>query len=93
MHFILGAFIAVIMLVTGILFTEVFPRWFKWIQVIVGAFSSGYAISILIRKISELTSWYSEPKLYQTALYASLVMLVVIIVVKVVLNKRKSKRA
>ena len=52
MHFLLGLFVALVTLATGVLFTEVFPKWIKHIMTLIGAISSGYAISILIRKIS-----------------------------------------
>lgn len=90
MHFILGMFIACVTLVIGILFTEMFPKWVKILMIPIGALSSGYAISILIRKIAEETKAYSEPALYNTALIASAIMLVVIILVKVILKKRKA---
>lgn len=90
MHFILGAFVASIALVTTILFAEVFPKWVKLLLALVGALSSGYAISILIRKIAILTSAFTKPGLYPTAAIASAIMLVVIIIVKVVLNKKKA---
>jgi len=90
MHFILGMFIACITLATGILFTEVFPKWVKILMIPIGAISSGYAIAILIRKIAILSKAFTKPELNQTTLIASAVMLVVIIVVKVVLKKKKA---
>ncbi|MCD7893371.1 MAG: hypothetical protein LUG60_06675 [Erysipelotrichaceae bacterium] len=90
MHFVTGAFIACVCLAAAILFTEVFPKWFKYILALIGAFTSGYALAILIRRISELTSLYSEPKLWSTTGICTVVMLVVIIVVVTILH-RKSK--
>lgn len=90
MHFILGVFIACITLVTAILFEEIFPKWVKILMVPIGALSSGYAISILIRKIAEETNAFSEPKLYSTALIASAIMLVIIIIVRIIINRKKA---
>lgn len=90
MHFILGAFVASLCLVTGILFTNIFPKWAKLLLIPVGALSSGYALSILIRKIAILTEAFTKPALYPTAAIASVVMLVVIIAVKIALNKKKA---
>ncbi len=88
MHFVTGAFIACVCLVSAILFTEVFPKWFKYILAVIGAFTSGYALAILIRKISELTSLYSEPKLWSTTGICSVAMLFVIIVVVAILHRK-----
>lgn len=90
MHFILGAFVACITLVTGILFAEVFPKWVKILMIPVGAISSGYAIAILIRKIALLTEAFSKPALKSTTLTATVVMLVVIVAAKIILNKKKA---
>ena len=90
MHFILGAFVACITLVTGILFAEVFPKWVKILMIPVGAISSGYAIAILIRKIALLTEAFSKPALKSTTLTATIVMLVVIVAAKIILNKKKA---
>lgn len=90
MHFLLGLFVALVTLATGVLFTEVFPKWIKHIMTLIGAISSGYAISILIRKISEMSGLFEQPALYSTALIAGAIMLVVIIVTKIVLNKKKA---
>ena len=90
MHFILGAFVASITLITGILFAEVFPKWVKILMIPVGAISTGYAIAILIRKIAILTEAFSKPALQSTTLIATAVMFVVIVLVKVVLNKKKA---
>ncbi|MCD8028707.1 MAG: hypothetical protein LUF02_08645 [Erysipelotrichaceae bacterium] len=88
MHFVTGAFISCVCLASAILFTEDFPKWFKCILALIGALSSGYALAILIRKISELSSLYSEPKLWSTAGICSVAMLIVIIVVVAILHRR-----
>ena len=45
MHFVICAFIALICLITAILFTEVFPKWFKAFLTLIGAGTSGYALA------------------------------------------------
>lgn len=88
MHFILGMFIAGITLITGILFTEVFPKWVKILMIPVGAISGGYALAILIRKIAILSEAFTKPELYQTTLISAVIMLIIIIAVKLVLKKK-----
>ena len=71
MHFCICVFIALICLVTAVLFTEAFPKWFKAILAILGSFTSGWAISILIRKIAEWSGAYSKPELMPVGLLYS----------------------
>ena len=89
MHFVICAFIAFICLVTAILFTEVFPKWLKAFLALLGAATSGYAISIFIRKVAIWTKAFAKPDLLPVAGIAAVVMLVII--VTVVLNKKKAK--
>ena len=63
MHFVICAFIALICLITAILFTEVFPKWFKAFLTLIGAGTSGYALAILIRKIAISTKSTHRTKL------------------------------
>mgnify|MGYP000040460308 CR=1 FL=1 len=91
MHFVICAFIAFICLVTAILFTEVFPKWLKAFLALLGAATSGYAISIFIRKVAIWTKAFAKPDLLPVAGIAAVVMLVIIIIVTVVLNKKKAK--
>lgn len=91
MHFVICAFIASICLITAILFTEVFPRWFKVVLALVGAATSGYAIAIFIRKIAMWTKAFAKPQLLSTAGICAAIMLVIIIVVVFTLNKKKAK--
>ncbi len=93
MHFVIFAFIATICLVTAILFTEVFPRWFKVILALIGGASTGYAIAILIRKIAMTTKAFSKPALWTTTGICTVVVLIVILVVTILLNKKKKKTA
>ena len=74
MHFVICAFIALICLITAILFTEVFPKWF---------------IAILIRKIAIWTKAFAKPQLLPTAGICAVVMLVLIIIVVVIIKKKK----
>lgn len=89
MHFVICAFIALICLVTAILFTEVFPKWFKAILTILGAATSGYALAILIRKIAMMSKAFAKPALWPTTGICAVVMLVLIIIVVVILKKKK----
>lgn len=90
MHFLLGAFVAFITLVTGILFTNKFPKWFKLCLIPIGAISSGYALAILIRKIAIVTGLFTKPALYSTFAIMSVMMFVVIIATNYGLNKKKA---
>ena len=89
MHFVIFAFIATICLVTAILFTEVFPKWFKVILALIGGASSGYAIAILIRKIAMLSHAFAKPALWPTTGIATVIMLVIILIATIILHKKK----
>lgn len=89
MHFVICAFIALICLITAILFTEVFPKWFKAFLGLLGAATSGYALAILIRKIAEWTKAYTKPELWTTTGICIAVMIVLIIIVAFILKKKK----
>ena len=89
MHFVICVFIALICLITAILFTEVFPKWFKGVLSLIGAGTSGYALAILIRKIAMWSKAFAKPELLPTAGICAGVMLVLIIIAVVVLNKKK----
>lgn len=89
MHFVICVFIALICLVTAVLFTEVFPKWFKAVLALIGAGTSGYATSIFIRKIAMWTKAFDKPDLLPLAGIASVVILVIIIVVTTMLKKKK----
>lgn len=91
MHFVICVFIALICLITAILFTEVFPKWFKAVLALIGAGTSGYALSILIRKIAMWTKAFTKPQLLPTAGICAAIVLVCIIVAVVILNKKKAK--
>ena len=92
MHFVIFAFIASICLVTAILFTEVFPKWFKVILALIGSASSGYAIAILIRKIAIISKAYAKPELWPTVGICSIVMLIIAIST-IILHKKNNKTA
>lgn len=91
MHFVICVFIALICLVTAILFTEVFPKWLKAFLALLGSATSGYAISILIRKIAMWTKAYAKPDLLPVAGIAAVIVLVIIIIVTMMLNKKKTQ--
>lgn len=91
MHFVICVFIALICLITAVLFTEVFPKWFKAFLALLGAGTSGYALAILIRKISMWTNAFEKPQLLPTAGICAVIMLVVIVVAIMTLNKKKAK--
>ena len=91
MHFVISLFIALICLVTAILFKEVFPKWFKAILALLGSFTSGFAIVVLIRKIAILSGAFDQPKLWMNTAIASVAMLVVIIIATILLNKKQKK--
>ncbi len=89
MHFVICVFIALICLVTTVLFTEVFPKWFKAFLALIGAGTSGYAISIFIRKMAMWTKAFEKPDLLPVAGIAAVVVLVIIIVVSMISKKKK----
>lgn len=89
MHFVICVFIALICLVSAVLFTEVFPKWFKAFLALIGAGTSGYAISIFIRKIAMWTKAFEKPDLLPVAGIAAVVVLVIIIVVSMISKKKK----
>lgn len=91
MHFVICVFIALICLITAILFTEVFPKWFKAVIALIGAGTSGYALAILIRKIAMWTKAFAKPKLLTTAGICAVMMLFAIIIVVMIFNKKKAK--
>lgn len=89
MHFVICAFIALLCLVTTVLFTHVFPKWFKLVLTALGSFTTGYAISILIRKIAMWTNAFDKPDLWPVALIATVVVFVVVMIVKTTILKKK----
>jgi len=91
MHFVICVFIALICLVTAILFTEVFPKWLKVFLALLGSATSGYAISIFIRKVAMWTEAYEKPELLPVAGIAAVVVLILTIIVTMMLNKKKAK--
>ena len=92
MHFVICVFIALVCLVTAILFTEVFPKLFKAVLTLIGAASSGYALAILIRKIATWTKAFTKPELLVTAGICSVVVLILIIIVVMIMKKKKNKK-
>lgn len=89
MHFVICVFIALICLITAILFTEVFPKWFKAILTLIGVGTSGYALAILIRKIAMWTNAFTKPQLLPTAGICAGVIFVLTVIVIILLNKKK----
>ena len=61
MHFVICVFISLLCLVTTVLFNNVFAKWLKLALTALGSFTTGYAISILIRKIALLTKAFEKP--------------------------------
>lgn len=90
MHFVICAFIALICLITAILFTEVFPKWFKAFLTLLGAATSGYALAILIRKIAMWSKAFSKPELWMTTGICAAIVLVLTIIVVMILKKKKA---
>lgn len=93
MHFVICMFIACICLITAVLFTEVFPKWFKAILALLGSATAGYAMAILIRKIAMWTNAFTKPQLLPTAGICAGIMLIIVIIVVFILRKRKAKKA
>lgn len=91
MHFVIYVFIALICLITAVLFTEVFPKWSKALLALIGAGTTGCALSILIRKIAIWSNAFAQPKLWSTAGICSVIVLVVIIIAVTMSNKKKAK--
>ena len=93
MHFVICMFIACICLITAVLFTEVFPKWFKAILALLGSATAGYAIAILIRKIAMWTKAFTKPQLLPTSCICAGIMLIIVIIDVFILRKSKSKKA
>lgn len=89
MHFVISVFVALICLVTAILFKEVFPKWFKAILTLLGGFTSGYALAILIRKIAMMSKAFDKPELWMTTGICTAVIVVLIIIITAIMNKKK----
>ena len=89
MHFVICVFISLMCLVTAILFTEVFQKWFKALIALIGSGTAGYAISILVRKVSIWTNAFTKPKLLPTAGIASVIVLIAVVIGLIIINKRK----
>ena len=60
MYFVINCFISAVCIISLILFTEVFPKWTKLLVGAVQVVTTSYAIAILIKKIGEWTSVWSE---------------------------------
>lgn len=90
MHFVICVFIALICLVAAILFTEVFPKPFKIILTLLGSFTSGYALAILIRKIAMTSKAFTVFPLWPTIGVCSVAILILIIIVVFVIKKKKA---
>lgn len=90
MHFVICVFIALVCLITVILFKEVFPKWFKFVLALIASYTSGYAVAILIRKIAMMSEAYAKPTLFPLVWICSAVVLVLILVVTLIKNKKKS---
>ena len=91
MHFVIGVFVALICLVTVVLFTEVFPKWLKAFLTLLGSASCGYAISIFIRKVSIWTNAFAKPAFIPLAGICAVIVLVLCIIVTMMLKKKKAK--
>ncbi len=89
MHFVICAFIALLCLVTTVLFTHVFPKWFKLVLTVLGSVTSGFAIAILISKIAVVTKAFSAPELLPAGLIAAVAVFIVVMIVKATILKKK----
>ena len=89
MHFVICVFISLLCLVTTVLFNNVFAKWLKLALTALGSFTTGYAISILIRKIALLTKAFEKPELLPVALIATAVVFVVAIIASKTVLKEK----
>lgn len=93
MHFVISVFVSICILALVILFTEVFPIWFKVVLALGGSATTGLSIAYAIRKIAEETKWYSKPDLLPTFGIASVCVLIVVIICTILLKKRRDKKA
>jgi hypothetical protein len=92
MHFVISVFVSICILALVILFTEVFPIWFKVVLALGGSATTGYAIALLIKKIAKETKWYTSPKVLPMFGIASACVLVVVIICTILLKKRRDKK-
>lgn len=93
MHFVISVFVSICILSLVILFTEVFPVWFKVVLALGGSATTGLSIAYLIRKIAEQTKWYAKPELKSTFIIASICVLIIVIICSIVLKRRRDQKA
>lgn len=92
MYFVINSFIFFICIVSLVLFTEIFPKLVKAVIAVIAALTSSYALTLLIRKIAELTKWYGEPNRFPTYYYILAGALVLTVIIALVLSKKKTKK-
>lgn len=90
MHFVISAFVALMCLVSYVLFIEVFAKWFKVLLTVLGSLTTGYALAILLRKIAEMSSAFAKPALWTTSGIAAVIVFIIAIVVKTIIQKKKA---
>jgi len=93
MHFVISVFTAVCILAVGVLFAEIFPKWFEYILAVLGSAVGGYAIAIAVRKVAMKTKWFAMPQMKPAFLIAAAITLVVVFICMTVVSKRKKKQA
>lgn len=91
MYFVINCFISAVCIASLILFTEVFPKWVKFLLGVVQIVTTSYAIAILIKKIGEWTSiWSGNANLINTYfLYGLPVIAIITIAIAFICKKRK----
>lgn len=92
MYFVINAFIATICIITLILFTEVFPKLIKALISLIAIGTSSYAITILIRKIAEVSSWYKKPAIFPTFYYVLAGCAIVALIATIIVNKKSKAK-
>lgn len=88
MHFVICVFISLVCLVSTILFRDVFHKFVKIVLGVIGSYTAGYALAILIRKVAEWTGAFAQPKLFMTVWICFAVVLVATIITSLVQKKK-----
>lgn len=92
MYFVINGFITVVCIIALILFTEVFPKVIKALIGLLATITSSYAITLLIRKIAELTSWYAQPNRFPLCYYVFAGCAVLALLIAFIASKKAKKK-
>lgn len=92
MYFVINGFITVVCIIALILFTEVFPKIIKALIGLIATISGACAISLLIRKIAVISSWYKEPAIFPLYYYVFAGCAVLALLIAFIASKKAKKK-